>query len=67
MRVTDFCNCTSRHEHLLERSILEVESECFRPPPRPMGPKTPADNPSDPALDGAETSFGKLDHAPAVI
>jgi hypothetical protein len=38
MLLTNFCNCKSRHEHLLERSILEV-STILRPGARPMEPK----------------------------
>jgi hypothetical protein len=30
MPLTDFCNCNSRHEHLLERSTLEVPRSCDR-------------------------------------
>jgi hypothetical protein len=30
MRLTDFCNCNSRHEHLPERSTLEVSPALSR-------------------------------------
>lgn len=67
MRVTDFCNCESRHEHLHERSTLERCHPRFHAGGTPVGTKAPADNSSGPALDGANTSFGSLDHAFSII
>jgi hypothetical protein len=54
MRFTDFCNCKSRHEHLLERSNLEVTKKRFHALFTSDGAKAPSDISSDLALDGAK-------------
>jgi hypothetical protein len=51
MLLTNFCNCKSRHEHLLGRSTLEVTRSRDRG--TFDGAKAPANNSSGRALDGA--------------
>jgi hypothetical protein len=66
MRVTDFCNCESRHEHLHERSTLEVSPALSRRRHARWN-QGPSGQLEWAALDGANTSFGSLDHAFSII